>query len=246
MANESDYLVRNPKGVFGHLTELVKNKCIISAHFGEYNASFLTTIVGLDQKTNVLQLDCAPSDTLNNQLLNSSKVLFRTEVEGIKVSFSGKAIKKVKNGDYWVLSMPLPSSIFWMQRRQFYRVKIPLSHTSSYCQLSFKGETEEDADTVVKMPLSDLSITGVSFLNPDPKWTEHLQPDTEIVDCTLHLHNNNEARVAFVIKNNVKVRVNNIGNQQRIGCSFRNLPPSFETSIQRYMQEIELQQKSMS
>lgn len=245
MATESDYLVRNAKLVFGYFSELVKNKCIISAHFGEYNASFLTTIVELDQKKNVLALDCGPSDSLNDQLLTSKKVLFRTEVDGIKVSFSGSGIKKVKNGDYWGFSMPIPSSIFWLQRRQFYRVKVPFSHTNSYCQLTFKAQNEEDSDTTVNLSLFDISITGVSFLNPDPKWAEQLQPDTEFVDCTLHLNNNNEARVAFVIKNNVKVRVNNINTQQRIGCLFRQLPPSFESSIQRYMQEIEIQQKSM-
>lgn len=94
MEKESDYLVRNAKMIYGHLTDLVKNKCIIAANFGEDNASFLTTIVELDQKANLLALDVAPNEQLNRQLLTSAKVLFRTEFDGIKVSFRGKAIKK--------------------------------------------------------------------------------------------------------------------------------------------------------
>ncbi len=246
MATESDYLVRNAKLVFGYLTDLIKNKCIVSAHFGEKNASFLTMILDLDPKKNLMALDCGPSAALDTELLESEKVLFRTEISGIKVSFSGKGIKKIKHGDDWVFSMPIPGSIFYMQRRQYYRVKIPLAHTNSHCQLIFKTEDESDSGQTVICQMSDLSITGFSFLNNDPKLSDRLQPDTEILDCTLHLNNGNEASVAFTIKNNVSMRTSTtaIGTQQRIGCLFNYLPPSFENNIQRYMQEIEIQQKN--
>ncbi len=245
MATESDYVVRNPKLVFGYLTDLVKKKCIISAHFGVNNASFLTTIVELDQKKNLLALDCGPSADLDKQLLESAKVLFRTEMDGIKVSFSGRGIQKVKIGNDWALSMPIPGSIFWMQRRHYYRVKMPLSHSNSYCQLTLKAD--DDSDQTVTFKIHDLSVAGFAFINTDPKWNEQLQPDREFSQCILHLHNGNQAMVAFSIKNNVSVRtsVTGTGSQQRVGCLLTYLPPSFDSNIQRYMQEIELQQKEI-
>ncbi|MGY6276670.1 flagellar brake protein [Methylomonas sp. MgM2] len=242
MATESDYLVRSTKMVFNHFNELVTKKCLITAHFGDRNESFLTTIIGLDKQNNTLNLDCAPSDTLDQRLISSPKVLFRTEVNGIKVSFSGKEIKKIASGSDWVLSMPIPDSIFWMQRRKFYRVKIPLSHTNSYCRLTFNVDEETQSET---FRLYDLSISGFSFLNPNPKWQDQLQPDCEFVDCTLHLNNGNHAPVSFVIKNNVEVRTNPLGVQDKIGCLINHLSPSFETSVQRYMQEIQLLQKKI-
>jgi flagellar brake protein len=246
MSTESDYLVRNAKLVFGHLTDIVKSKSLISAHFGEHNASFLTTIIDIDQKKNLMQLDCGPSTALDKQLLESKKVLFRTEVDGIKVSFSGKDIKKIQQGSDWVFSMPIPSSIFWMQRRQYYRVKIPLSHTSSYCQLAFPSESEDDTNQIVNLPLCDISLTGFAFLVVDPKVAQRLQPDVEFIDCTLNLHSGNQAKVSFVVKNVATLRTTSaIGMQYRIGCLTRQIPASFETSVQRYMQEIELQQKNI-
>ena len=244
MATESDYIVKNAKMVFNHFNELVTKKCLISAQFGDRNASFLTTIIDLDQKNKLLHLDCGPSETVDNQLLASGKVLFRTEVNGIKVSFSAKNITKGKLGGDAVLSMPIPDSIFWMQRRQYYRVKIPFSHSSSHCKITFKSADEETFETV-KFQLYDLGITGLAFLNPDPKWAEYLQPDTQIVDCDLVLNNGNHATIAFLIKNNVKVRSGTLTEQDKIGCLFEKLPTNFETSIQRYMQEIELQQKNV-
>lgn len=243
MATESDYIVKNAKMVFNHFNELVTKKCLISAHFGDRNTSFLTTIVELDPKNKLLHLDCGPSEAVDSQLLASGKVLFRTEYNGIKVSFSAKNIQKTKSGGEPVLSMPIPDSIFWMQRRQYYRVKIPFAHNGSYCQMTFKSEEDDSVETV-KFPLYDLSITGIAFLNPDPKWAERLQPDCQFVDCSLHLNNGNHAMVGFVIKNNVKVRSGTLTLQDKIGCLFQSMPTNFETSIQRYMQEIELQQKN--
>ena len=240
MKTESDYLVKNAKMVFNHFNELITKKCLISAHFGDRNTSFLTTITGLDSKNKVINLDCGPSEKLDEQLLSSSKVLFRTEVDGIKVSFSGKNIKKINTDGDWVLSMPIPDTIFWLQRRQFYRVKIPLSHNHSYCRLTLKIDDETETET---FQLYDLSITGFSFLNSNPRWSDQLQPDSEFINCVLHLNNGNQASVGFVIKNNVEIRANSLDARDKIGCLLHPLTPSFETSIQRYMQEIELQQK---
>lgn len=244
MATETDYIVTDTKKVLNHFNELVTNKCLISAHFGNRNAAFITTIIELDPKKKILHMDCGPSDAVDNQLLAAGKVLFRTEVNGIKVSFSSKNIQKIKAGGEPVFSMPLPDSIFWLQRRQFFRVKIPFSHTSSYCTLTFQAEDDESTETV-KFPLNDLSITGFSFMNSDPKWTERLQPDCEYDHCTLHLNNGNQALVSFVIKNNVQVRSTSLTLQDRIGCAFHSLPANFETSIQRYMQDVELLQKNI-
>lgn len=248
MEKESDYLVRSSKLVFGHLSDLIKKKCIISAHFGEHNQSFLTTIVDLDQKANVITLDVAPTELLNKQLLSSAKVLFRTEFEGIKVSFRGKAIKKSQSDGHPVFAMPIPDAIFWMQRRQFYRVKVPLSHKNSTCEINFVTENEDgttDSQTKV-FTLSDISLCGFSFLNPDTKLAESLLPDTAIGECALFLNDGSRAGISFVVKNVVNVRASPTTYQHRVGCKFTHIPQVFENNIQRYMQEIELQQKNLN
>jgi c-di-GMP-binding flagellar brake protein YcgR len=243
MATESDYIVKNTKMVFNHFNELVIRRCLLTAHFGDRNNSFLTTLIELDPKNKVLHFDCGPTEAVDTQLLSAGNVLFRTEVNGIKVSFSGKNIKKSKVGGEPVFSMPIPDAIFWMQRRQYFRVKIPFSHTASYCVLRLQSDNDVTNQTI-KFPLYDLSITGFSFSNSDPKWAEQLQPDSEFVDCSMHLNNGNSASVAFIVKNNVQMRNTSLTLQDRIGCLFQSMPTNFETSIQRYMQEIELLQKN--
>ena len=244
MTTEANHIIKDAKLVLSHFNELVKKKCLISAHFGEQNAGFLTAIIAIDRKSQSLHLDCAPTETLDKQLLASRKVLFRTEVDGIKVSFGGKAIKKIKAGGDWVLSLPIPDSIFWMQRRHYYRVRIPFSHKGSYCRLTLNSPDHGNGE-IVTFQLHDLSITGFSFLNSDSNWIENLRPEREFVDCSLHLNNGSQFAMAFVIKNNIQIPHNSLNTHDRIGCLFRGLASSSETSIQRYMQEIELQQKNI-
>lgn len=248
MEKESDYLVRNPRLIAEHLTDIVKKKCIISAQFDENKASFLTAIVELDLKNNILKLDCGPTELLTNQLLNSATVLFRTELNGIKISFGGKGIKKSKSNDHTVLEMPLPSTLFWMQRRQFYRVKIPLSHVGSFCEITFRTEhTDGSVETQsARLRLSDISICGFSLLNPDTALNSHFETNKTVTHCTLYLHEAAHSNTGFIIKYVTNTKANSTTTQQRIGCVFTGLTPAFESSILRYMQNIERQTKNIA
>ncbi len=237
MTNPSDYFVRDAKLVTMHLNELIAKKCLISAHIGDEDSSFLTAIVNLDKKTNVLQLDCAPFDALNNRILAAGKVTFRTDIDGVKVSFLGKPIKKIKVGDHWVLSMPIPNTIYWLQRRKFYRVKIPLSHTGSYCRITFKLGKSHITE---QFNLCDLSITGFSFLNPNPKRQAQLRRSSIFTECSIHLHNGGDAPVTFEIKHCTPVRINHSDTHDRIGCQLRDVSLDLEHCILRYMHEVEI------
>ncbi|MBS3963668.1 MAG: flagellar brake protein [Methylomonas sp.] len=244
MAAESDFIVSNPRLVFSHLSEILSKKCVISAHFGE-NASFLTAILQLDQKTKRITLDCAPSESLNDQLLNSGNVLFRAEVDGVKASFAGRALKKVKNGDGWMFTMPLPDAIFWLQRREYFRVKVPLFHSGSHCRLTYKARNPSEQDETMVFQLADLSVSGLAFLNPLEEWDERFADDAEWPQCLLYLHAGQSAEVAFVIKDLTRVKASPTTTQLRIGCKFLYLPPGFESQLQRYIQDIELLKKNL-
>lgn len=248
MEKESDYLVRNPKLIAEHLTDIIKKKCIISAEFGENKVSFLTAIIQLDPKNNILTLDCGPTELLTNQLLNSAKVLFRTEMNGIKVSFSGKGIRKSKSNGHAVFEMPIPSAIFWMQRRQFYRVKIPLSHVGSFCKIIFGTEQPDNrSDTQsARFQLSDISICGFSFLNPDVEVNRLFETNKSVTQCTLYLHEADHSRIDFIIKDVSNIKASTTTTQQRIGCRFTEVSSAFESCILRYMQDIERQLKNIT
>lgn len=245
MSDESNYIVRNPRSIQGYLDDLIQKKCLISAHFGDTKSSFLTTIVELDKKKRILLLDCGPTTTLDDELLASDKVLFRTVYEGIKVSFKGDAIRKIKKNNDWSFQMPVPQAMFWMQRRHFYRVKVPLSHQGSYCRIDFMTG---DANNIALLPVIDLSVSGIALLNTnlDAPWVANLIEGRHLTACHLYLQSGASCDVVLTIAYVSKIRASTTQIHQRIGCQLEHLTPNFDSHIQRYMQDIELQLKNIA
>ena len=235
MKNESDYLIRNKQQIINHLNLLIKQKCLITLYFGE-NESFLTTLVAIDPEKNILIFDYGPKEYLNQRVPHTIEVDFRTVYAGIQVAFEGSKIKKAKHLGEAVFSMPVPETIMWRQRRQFYRVKSPLS------KASFLRLTLEDYPPA-ELKLYDLSITGFSFLYDPDELAGILTLHSEFKDCRLILENTAEDTVSFEIFNIIPLNPNKPDKTKKIGCKFTSITPVFESGIQRYMQQIERENK---
>lgn len=251
MENESDYLITNPNLALSRFKEIHSKNCILSAHFGENQSSFLTTIVGLDSKKRLLEIDCAPAEQLNSELLAAAKVLFRADFEGIKVAFTGTGIKQVKKDGDQVFIMSIPDVIFWMQRRDSFRVRIPEKHTHCFTQFVVTTRYEDETGihsvpNLTRFKVADISISGFAFLNVTPAFADYMLPPGEYKNCVLHLHDQDdrEFRVSFQIVNVNKIRSNRAIVAQRVGCKFTEMPLGFDTVIQRYIQDIELQMRN--
>ena len=175
MENLSDFLVNTPKQVLIHLKTLAAKKCLLTLTFEE-TFSFLTAILDIDEKKQLITIDCGPKEYLNKKLLSANIVHFKTELGGIKVSFEGRDIKKAGETGQTALSIKIPEHLYWMQRRKFYRVRSPLSK-NSYCSISFPG-TDEKTEPL-HYTLYDLSATGFSMLSESKEQATPLTLDTE-------------------------------------------------------------------
>ena len=213
---------------------LIKEKCLIDLRIDQHE-SFITTLIAIDADKNKLLFDSGPKDYLNKQVPNASHITFSTVVAGIKVRFEGKDIENFRFNGEAVFSMTIPEKMQWLQRRQFYRVKSPLSK-ASYLQLVIE-------DTAIQFPLYDISLSGFSFLN-DTDSINHLLPQFRTIpDGKLILDGIGEDTVGFEILNRNPLNPNKPDKTQKVGCKFTSLTPAFESGIQRYMQQIERELK---
>ncbi|CAD6878445.1 hypothetical protein [Methylomonas albis] len=245
---EDDFAIFNQKQIVNYLTEIQQRNCILSARYGVNNQSFLTAIVQIDLKHNVLAIDVAPTQELTDRLLLTKRVHFLTQVDGIEAAFQGVNIKLVRNEQGAVLMMPLPDRLYWRQRRNYYRVKVPQSHVGTYCQFGFSLTDANGLPTsIVKdFKLMDISLCGLALLNPD----HELQPDLVSIEpgnCTLFLHDHehHHADIGLRAKYSIDVKTSTITTAHRIGFQFTAISPAFESSVQIYMQSIERMLKNI-
>ena len=238
MNTDSGFLIRNKQQIINHLIFLLKQKCLFNLYFGE-NESFITTLLEIDPSKGRIILDYGPKDYLNKKLLNATHIGFRTTFSGIKVAFEGSDIEPATHDGQAAFSMPIPEDLLWCQRRQFYRVKSPLSKTS---HLSLAIEDRSS----VNLPLYDISISGFSILNESSELANLLMIDQEFKDCQLVLENTAADSISFKIQNTIALNPKKPDKTQKIGCKFTAISPAFESSIQRYMQQIERENKLKS
>jgi len=236
MENLSDYLVKNPKQILKYLKTLSVEKCLISANFG-VSHSFLTAILDINEKEQIITIDCGPKEYLNKELLSLGFIKFKAEYAGIQVLFEGRGVKKAGELYQHALSMRVPEQIFWVQRRQFYRMRSPLSK-DSYCSITFKDKIKEGNETV-NFTLFDLSITGFSILSDSKEQASCLIQETEYSDCVLVFNSMDSHNISFIVRSKFASNPNKPNKIQRIGCEFTNLKPNTESACLRYMQEVE-------
>jgi c-di-GMP-binding flagellar brake protein YcgR len=245
---ENDYAIFTQKQIVNYLTEIQQRNCILSARYGADNQAFLTAIVQIDPKRNILAIDIAPTQELTDRLLLSKRVHFSTQVDGIEAAFHGVNIKLAQGEHGAVLTMPLPDRLYWRQRRNYYRVKVPQSHAGTYCQFGFNmtGANGEQISLVKVFKLMDIGLCGLALFNPDHDLQQELVT-IEASSCMLFLHDHehHHADVGLRAKYSIDVKTSTITTAHRIGFQFTAISPAFESSVQIYMQSIERMLKNI-
>ena len=140
MNEEDSPLLHNKLIIASDLALLAKERCTLSAELGGKN-TLLTSIIKVDPKKDILILDMSASEKLNEMCIKSRRVQFNTVYNGIKIAFSSEKITKTKyEGDNAFL-MEIPKSLYWLNRRGTYRVRIPSIKFAS-CKIVVPAPTE--------------------------------------------------------------------------------------------------------
>jgi c-di-GMP-binding flagellar brake protein YcgR len=232
MEYESPFLIGSPEKIIRHLYILLKHKCLLTAYFGDNDDSFITTILDIHIKNNLLIFFHGPKGDAIEQLLDSSKITFKTVCLGVEVVFDTIKLAKIQYHGLSVFSVPIPASMLWMERREFYRVKSPASK-SSYCQLILKDQAP------INLKLYDISLGGFSMITDSKKVSGLMILYTSFEQCRLILADSGEDTISFEIRSKYIINPENSNRMEKIGCKFTRITPAFENTIQRYMQQIE-------
>ncbi len=234
MSEASSFLIYNPRLIIQNLSILIKNRCLLSVRFGEGNAFFLTAILEIDKASNAIIFDYGPQDNIDQQLLQATRITFEANFSGVKSSFKGSMVKQILYNGELAFTMPIPESIFWMQRREFFRITSPRSK-DSYCLL-----IREDQEPI-KLLLYDISLTGFSVLNTSTEISNLLVSGAQFEGCRLVLSEVGEDTIDFKIRTKLIINPDKLAalKIQKIGCLFTRITPVFESIIQRYINQLQ-------
>jgi c-di-GMP-binding flagellar brake protein YcgR len=227
--NLDQFMLYNKGEIAQRLRQLAKDHCMVTAYF-DNGATMNTRVIDLIREMELVVLDYGVDEKLVQQLLQSNRVIFKSQHDGVTAQFTATSLTRAKYQNEPVIAAPMPTSLLWVQRRQSYRVRIPLG-IPSWCKIPWTNET------TLRLKIYDISGGGLALV--DEENNLHVQNGVILENCTLELPefgtDQVNLRVCSCFPNNKR----DPDAGQRIGCAFSNLGMSFGASIQRYINSIE-------
>ncbi|MGP1614322.1 MAG: flagellar brake protein, partial [Pollutimonas bauzanensis] len=179
---EDQFLVTSRLEIQSLLRSIEEKKALLRMHVEGRSVAIITTILEIEPDGNTLIVDNSADEDFNRRISSAEKVSFETNLDKVRIQFSVHRVSPCLQDNLPALRIPFPESIRRVQRREYYRVDIPVSEPA-LCTLSIADGKGARKD--VKLQIQDISAGGVSILD-----NEHLLDNslgTIYKDCTLDL-----------------------------------------------------------
>lgn len=229
---EDRFFILNPKQIIAMLGQFIYKSIPVTVQFNNGNDFILTRL--LEARRDALIFDLGGDPQANKRLLKSATCTFVTAVNGIQVQFSTSGgVKQVWWGDADAFSVKLPTRVVRLQRRDAYRITIPVVKTIPVrLQYNQLGGTSNET-----CPIHDLSISGLGVTFPQQP--SHETGET-IERVTFVLPEQGEIECGGIIRHVTNIPDGSHNRSYRMGIAFKKLPRQMEIAIQRYIIAIEL------
>lgn len=198
---------------------------------------FLTSILAVDESTDSLYLERGRGKPRTSSPLRHRRLKCSTTLDKVKILFTCENIEATDYAGNEVYRLSLPVEMLRIQRREHYRMPLPLMSPVK-CRIA----REEDAtDPGVELNLCDISCGGIAV---------QAQPATFSPDLgtfysgTILLPGTSGLRIRLQARNAFMITLPNKKTAQRSGFTFVNLPENISASIQRYILHLERQRRT--
>lgn len=227
----SRFLVHNPLEIVRILRNLALRNAMVSAFFNAGKQSMLTSVLHVSPEQRQVILDINANEALNRHMLQADKIIFTSLLDQIKIQFVANHIASVTYEGTPAFSIPLPDQVLQLQRRESFRLALPITHPVN-CSLPVSK------DQAYQLPIGDMSMGGLSISIgqfPDIQF----EPGAVYPGCRIELPSVGVVEVSLRIQSIREVTLKNGMKSLRCGCQFINLHPAMEAIIQRYLFRLE-------
>jgi c-di-GMP-binding flagellar brake protein YcgR len=234
----SQYRIHSRREVIALLRNMSECNQLIRMVINHGVDTVVTSILEVDGDDNTVILDCAPTATMNQRVLDSEQISFEAVFDNIRILFTAPAARGLQYKNLPAFVIPLPTDMVRLQRREFYRVMTPVT-APVYCMIPIRNEHDEPVQ--IKTTLYNISGGGVSIVD-DKKMIDTTQ-GRRYENCTIDLPSG-IITVTLEVRNSLEITLTNGKSIQRLGCEF--IAPSNGTlgAVQKYITKLERDQNA--
>ncbi|HCO77339.1 MAG TPA: hypothetical protein DIT50_04060 [Rhodocyclaceae bacterium] len=222
----ADHIVTHPKEIEFILRNLWQQRTNLGL-FVAQRYVMPTQIVGLAD--HALFLDLSQNEALNQSVVEKPAVC-QGKLDGILTQFAVESLRLAHYQGTRAFQASRPTGILRLQRREYFRVHVPLSH-NVVCKVNTAPPGAPPH--LVPFRVLDVSNGGVAILIPPASLK--VVPGQVFRDSILVIPTVEPIVVSLEVRNVYHV-TNRLGQYvERAGCRFINLPPAVEKALQRYI-----------
>ncbi|RJG01157.1 flagellar brake protein [Noviherbaspirillum sedimenti] len=234
----SPYQLHSRREIVTLLRALEQQRQLITMLVNGSPEAVITSVLGVDEDSNTLFIDCASNPAMNRRIAESDNISFETVLDRIRILFFAAEAQECTYEDLPALSLSIPASMIRLQRREYYRVPTPITNPVR-CTIPIQHELGTET---VTLTLQNVSGGGIALI--DEKKSLDTTHGTIYRDCRIHLPGNTVVVTALQVRNWQDATLPTGRSVRRIGCLFIELPPSMLAAIQRYITKLEREQNA--
>lgn len=227
------YAVNSRTEILFLLRAIQKRKLLVNLDMPGSRQIIVTSVLAVNDAANTLILDVARGDALNHDLMSGKGAEFITQLDGVTISFETGPVSLCDFEKLPALRIALPKSLIRLQRREHFRVPMPIANPVKCIVPSLSDEDSEPITTHIV----DIGCGGVALADASGR----LGPETGrmLTGCKLLLPDTDVIFTTLEVRNSAQIRLHNGAFQTRLGCMFINLPNDMAATLQRFVMNIE-------
>lgn len=235
---EAEFRIHSRKAILSILSDIEKKGTSVALYYDAHN--FLQTKL-LYVSEDGLWLDVGPFPPENKRILLSDKITFVGMHQHVKVQFVAYGILEATFGDDDAFYLELPDQILRIQRREFFRLNVPVKDALKCTIISEPLNPRKPDEPAVyreaprEVLVVDISGGGISLLCDENE--EELRPGRIFKDCRIKLPTIGMLIATIEVKNHVKTVASHGRGLKcvRAGCRFINLDSQMSFLLQQYI-----------
>lgn len=203
----------------------------VALYYGDTAYFILTTLLDVDDTG--LWLEQSPNSTGNKRIIESDDLVCVSSHLNIKVQFTAHHASATEHQGYPAFYLPLPDSIYRVQRRNSFRLTPPTSEPLR-CVIP---TSEPQKESRMEVTIMDISTGGVKITCAENDI--ELEEGKTYENCQIKLTDIGTINVTITVMSLVSLATKSGQILKRAGCQFQKLDGATNILLQRYVNNVQ-------
>lgn len=233
---DPDFAQRHPLQIAVCLRNLAAGQDFVTVEFG--GRQIVTQLLDVDSRNARFIFDAGSVADDNNALPIARQLTFRSLPGGIRTEFTTPGATAVTFEGLPAFEAPFPALLYYVQRREFFRVPTPVLDPYIASGPYADGGT-------FRLELQDLSLGGIALKTADTRFGE-LEAGTVLRDVSLQLGGFGTLRLDLEIVAPRRLTTPKGDRRFVIGCKFVGTIGPAERTLQRVVTQLETKRQTLA